>query len=128
MNIMQIVGIGISGALISVILKEYKPVYAMCVGIVTAGVIFYFLLSEIYYIFQVVQTISDRLSIDSDYISIVIRLIGLAYVSRFGSDLCRDAGQNAIAQKIELAGKIMLVATSIPIITAVLNLLTGILP
>ncbi len=128
MNIMQIVGIGISGALISVILKEYKPVYAMCVGIVTAGVIFYFLLSEIYYIFQVVQTISDRLSIDSDYISIVIRLIGLAYVSRFGSDLCRDAGQNAIAQKIELAGKIMIVATSIPIITAVLNLLTGILP
>jgi len=128
MDIMQIIGIGISGAIAAILLKEYKPVYSVSIGIITAGTIFLLLLSEIRYIFDVIGAISLRLSINSDYLRIIIRIIGIAYLARFGTEICRDAGQNAIAQKIELAGKIMIVTASIPILTAVLNLLIGILP
>ena len=128
MTIIKILGIGLAGAVTSIILKEYKPVFAICAGCITAITIFLMLLEQLGYVFDVIQQIAARLSLQTEYIEMIIRIIGIAYLSRFGSELCRDAGQNAIAQKIELAGKVTIVVTSIPILTAVLNLLIGILP
>ncbi|MBE7022791.1 MAG: stage III sporulation protein AD [Ruminococcaceae bacterium] len=128
MDIIKIIGIGIVGAVLSLIVKEYKPVFSVCIGVLTATVIFFLILSQLSYALDVVGMLASRLSIDDVYIKIIIRIIGMAYVSRLGSEVCRDAGQNAVAQKIELAGKIMIVASSIPILTSVLNLLLGILP
>ncbi len=128
MDILQIIGIGLSGAVTALVLKEYKPLFAVCIGMLTAMVIFASLLRYISYVFDAVHMIAARLSVNDSYITVLIRIIGIAYLSRFGSEICRDAGQNVIAQKIELAGKIMIVVTSMPILTAVLNLLVGILP
>ncbi len=128
MDMIQIIGIGISGTVAAIILKEYKPAYALCVAAITATVIFFLMLSEISYIFEVIRTISGRIDLDGHYIGTIIRIIGIAYVAQFGTEICRDAGQNTIAQKIELAGKILIVTASIPLLTAVLNLLIGILP
>ncbi len=124
----KLIGIGVTGAVSAILLKEYKPVYAICIAIITSALIFLMTLSEIKYVFSVIDTISQRLSLNSEYIRTIIRIIGFSYLSRFGSEICRDAGQNAIAQKIEFAGKVMIIATSIPILTSVLNLLIGILP
>ncbi len=128
MDMIKLIGIGVTGAVAAILLKEYKPVYAVCIAIITSTFIFLMTLSEINYVFAVIDTISQRLSLNSDYIRTIIRIIGFSYLSRFGSEICRDAGQNAIAQKIEFAGKVMIIATSIPILTSVLNLLIGILP
>lgn len=128
MEMIKIIGIGLSGMVTALVLKEYKPVFAVCVGGLTAAVIFLLMLEQISYVFDVTGTIAARLAINTEYIAIIIRIIGIAYIARFGSELCRDAGQNAIAQKIDLAGKIIIVATSVPILTAILNLLIGVLP
>ena len=128
MDMIILIGIGVTGAVSAILLKEYKPVYAVCIAIITSVLIFLMTLSEIKYVFSVIDTISQRLSLNSEYIRTIIRIIGFSYLSRFGSEICRDAGQNAIAQKIEFAGKVMIIATSIPILTSVLNLLIGILP
>ncbi|MBE7041827.1 MAG: stage III sporulation protein AD [Ruminococcaceae bacterium] len=128
MDMIKLIGIGVTGAVSAILLKEYKPVYAICIAIITSALIFLMTLSEIKYVFSVIDTISQRLSLNSEYIRTIIRIIGFSYLSRFGSEICRDAGQNAIAQKIEFAGKVMIIATSIPILTSVLNLLIGILP
>lgn len=128
MDMIKLIGIGVTGAVSAILLKEYKPVYAVCIAIITSVLIFLMTLSEIKYVFSVIDTISQRLSLNSEYIRTIIRIIGFSYLSRFGSEICRDAGQNAIAQKIEFAGKVMIIATSIPILTSVLNLLIGILP
>ena len=128
MDIAKLIGIGVSGAIAAIILKEYKPAFAVIIGMITSAVIFFFSLTEIRYVFDVIDTISQHLSLDSSYIKTVIRIIGISYLTCFGSEICRDAGQNAIAQKIDFAGKVIIIATSIPILTSVLNILTGILP
>lgn len=124
----KVLGIALAGAVTAIIIKEYKPVFAISIGCITAIIIFIMLLEQISYVFDVVHVIASRLSFQDEYITIIIRIIGLAYLARFGSEICRDAGQNAIAQKIELAGKIAITVTSIPVLTAILNLLIGILP
>ena len=124
----QIIGIGLCGAVTALMLKEYRPVFSVCIGVITVIVIFSRLVNEISYVFDVIHMIASRLSINTAHITTIIRISGITYLTCFGSELCRDAGQNAIAQKIDLAGKITIVATSIPILTAVLNVLIGILP
>lgn len=124
----QIVGIGLCGAVTALMLKEYRPVFSVCIGVITVIVIFFRLVNEISYVFDVIHMISSHLSINTAHITTIIRIIGITYLTCFGSELCRDAGQNAIAQKIDLAGKITIVAASIPILTSVLNVLIGILP
>ncbi len=128
MDMIKLIGIGITGAMLSVLLKEYKPVFSVCIGIVTSVLIFLSVLPKIGYVLNVIDTISAQLSFHSEYIGIIIRIIGIAYLSHFGAEICRDAGQVAISQKLELAGKIIIIAASVPIFTAVLNLLIGILP
>lgn len=128
MIMFKVLGIALAGAVTAIIIKEYKPVFAISIGCITAIIIFIMLLEQISYVFDVVHVIASRLSFQDEYITIIIRIIGLAYLARFGSEICRDAGQNAIAQKIELAGKIAITVTSIPVLTAILNLLIGILP
>ena len=128
MEIVKLIGIGLSGAVAALVIKEHKPALAFCIGCSTATIIFLCLLEKIRYVLDTVIMIAGRLSFDTAYISIIIRIIGIACITRFGSELCRDAGQNAIAQKLELAGRIMIVVTSMPILTAVLNLLIGVLP
>ncbi len=128
MDIIKIIGIGLSGGVLALVLKEYKPVFSVAVGCTTAIIIFLMLLQQISYVFDVVNLIAQRLSVNTEYIKIIIRIIGIAYLARFGSELCRDAGQNAIAQKIDFAGRIIIIVTSFPILTAVLNLLIGVLP
>lgn len=128
MDIIKLIGIGITGAVLSVLLKEYKPVFSVCTGIVTSIFIFLAVLPKIGYVLNVIDTISSRLSLHTEYIKIILRIIGIAYLSHFGAEICRDAGQGAISHKIELAGKIIIIVASVPIFTAVLNLLIGILP
>ena len=124
----KILGIGFAGALSALSVKEYKPDLALCIGCATAVTIFLALLSQIGYVIDLVSLLASHLAVDTEYIGIILRIIGISYLTRFGSALCHDAGQQAISQKIELAGRVMIVVTSIPILTAVLNLLIGILP
>lgn len=128
MELVKLFGIGITGAVCALLLKQHKPELAIVVSIATAVTLFLLLAGQLTYIFQVVQTFVDRLGIESQYIIAVVRIIGVSYLTQLGADLCRDAGQAAIGTKLEIAGKVIVVVLSVPILTALMNLLMGLLP
>ena len=63
-------------------------------------------------------------SIDSSYIKIILKVIGISYLVEFGKDICKDAGESAIANKIEVAGKIVVVAISVPVVASLIEIVT----
>ncbi len=128
MEIIKIIGVCLLGTMIAVMLKEYKPVLSVCVCILTSATVLLYILAQISYTFDVIAQIASRLSIEDTYIKTIIRIIGISYLSRFASEVCRDAGQASVAQNVELCAKVLIVVTSIPVLSAVLNLLIGILP
>ncbi len=128
MDMIKIIGVGILGAAFALIVKEYKPQMALGVGITTAIVVFLMILSQVEYVVEIIYMTTSRLNLNMEYIAAILRMIAVSYLSQFGSEICRDAGQNAIAAKIELAGKIIIVALSVPILLALMNLLIGLLP
>lgn len=128
MEIVQIVGIGIIATILAVLLKQEKPEIALQISIVTGLIIFIFIISKLSYVIEVLSDLAQRINIDFVYFSIILKIIGIAYIAEFGAQISRDAGEETIASKIELAGKILIMALSVPILLAVLDLIIKIMP
>jgi len=123
----KIVVIGIVSTILVVILKEHKKEYAILLSIVAGVMLLLLTLSKIEPIISLIQKLSLNIPIDNSYILLILKVIGISYLIEFGKDICIDAGESSIANKIEIAGKVIIVGISIPAITAVLEIITEVI-
>ena len=72
--------------------------------------------------------LANKTSINKDFIFLLIKITGIAFLTEFAVSICKDAGESAIATKIDMGGKVMIVAISIPIISSLLETIVKILP
>jgi len=128
MEIIQIVGIGIIAAVLAVLLKQQKPELAIHISIAAGVIIFLLMLGKLISVIQILQEMSQKVQMDFAYLSTVLKIIGIAYIAEFGSQVCKDAGEGAIASKIEFGGKIIIMVMAVPIIIALLDLILQIIP
>jgi stage III sporulation protein AD len=127
-DILQIVGLGIIATVIIIILKAQRPEMAIQVSMLTGVVIFLLVAGKISSVIDILKSYASKTSIDMAYISILLKIIGITYITEFGAEVCKDAGEASIASKIELAGKVVIILMAIPIITSLLDLITKIMP
>jgi len=127
MDIFKIVGIGIAAAVLAVFLRNWRGEIALQISLVAVIVIFFALLPNVKTMFGVFQDISVKIGVDAKYLKVILKVIGVAYVTQFGAELCRDAGEGAIASKIEFGGKVMIVAMSVPIMYSFLEVVEKII-
>lgn len=128
MDIMKIVMIGIIAAVLSVLLKEEKPEIAILISIVTGLVIFVLLITKLNSVMSVLKYFASKANIDALYFSTILKVIAIAYITEFGAQICRDAGEGSIASKIELAGKVLIMVIAIPILAALMDIMIKIIP
>lgn len=128
MEIIRIAGIGLIATILIVILKEVKAEFAVLVSIVTGVIIFNLIINDISYIIDTIGSLSTRININISYFNTVLKIIGMAYIVEFASQISRDAGQDSIAMKIELGGKVLIMVLAIPILMALMDLIIKILP
>lgn len=128
MNILQITAIGLITTLLVIIVKQQRPDIAMMISLAAGSVIFILLLGNIKTIVSSVESMAQKANLDSIYITTVLKVIGIAYIAEFGSQICKDSGEGAIASKIELGGKILIMVLALPILTALLEAVLKILP
>ena len=127
-EIIKIIGIGLIALVISIILKQYRPEYAIYVSIVAGILILVFIMSKITGIINLLKSISDKTYINKQFLSILLKITGIAIICEFAVSICTDAGEKAIASKIEIGSKVIIIAMSIPIISSLLELIIEILP
>jgi len=127
MDIMQIVAVGIIAGVMSLAIKKQSPEVALLISIAAAVLIFFMILPKMSAVFAVLGTVANRISGDMGFIGTLLQITGIAYIAEFGSQICKDAGEGAIATKIELAGKVMIMAASTPIIMALLSMVTQVM-
>jgi len=128
LEILQITGLGIVSVVLIIVLKAQRPEYAVQISIITGVVIFLLLASKLSAVLDMLQGFSDKAGIEPVYFTTVLKIVGIAYVTEFGAEVCRDAGESAIASKIELAGKVVIIMLAVPIITSLFQLITRIMP
>ena len=128
MEIWQIVGLALVVTVISVVLKQIRPEIALQLTILASASIFIIIMSKIKVIVELLQNLADQANISSYYLFIVLKIVGVAYLAEFGAQICRDAGEGALASKIELAAKVAVIALAIPIIVAITESLVRLVP
>ncbi|MDC3415491.1 stage III sporulation protein AD [Aquibacillus salsiterrae] len=128
MEIIQIVSIGIVSSLLVLILKEQKPSFTFFIILLTGIYIFSFIVKNIGDIFQLINYLGNKANVDGVYVDTILQIIGIAYIAEFGAHITRDAGLGSVAAKIELAGKILILVLAVPILTAVIETIVGLIP
>ena len=128
MEIWQIVGLALIVTMISVVLKQIRPEIALQLTIIAGASIFILILSKIKVIVDLLQNLADQANISSYYLLIVLKIVGVAYLAEFGAQICRDAGEGALATKIEVAAKVGVILLAIPIIVAITESLVRLVP
>lgn len=127
-EIIKIVGIGLVALVIVIILKQYRPEYTIYVSIIAGVLILTLTMSKISGIINLLKSISDKTYINKQFLGILLKITGIAIITEFAVSICTDAGEKAIASKIEIGSKVIIIAMSIPIITSLLELVIEILP
>lgn len=128
MDIIQVVIIGMIGTILTITVKQYKPELAALLALATGILILFFGFSALQSALDRVFAIANAYNINTAYIGTVVRIIAIAYICQFASEMCRDSGQGAIASKIEFCAKILILLYSLPVVDALLTMIVSILP
>lgn len=128
MEIVQIVGLALIATVLILVVKEQKPMFAFLLTVFTGVFIFLFLIGKIDSIIRVLEDLATRSGINMIFLKTILKMIGIAYIAEFGAQIMRDAGQDSIASKIELAGKILIMMMAVPIIGAIIETVMKLLP
>ncbi|UYO37234.1 stage III sporulation protein AD [Bacillus zhangzhouensis] len=127
-EIIQIVGLGLIATFLALIVKEQKPTFAFMLVVFTGCVIFLYLIDQIYAMISMIEKIAASAGVNMKYVETILKIIGIAYIAEFGAQLTKDAGQGAIASKIELGGKILILVMAVPILTVIIETILGMIP
>ncbi|MBY6035544.1 stage III sporulation protein AD [Fictibacillus nanhaiensis] len=124
----QIVGFGLVAAFLALVLKDQKANFAFLVTLMVGAGIFLFLIDKIGQVLSMLQRLAVNANVNMVYVETLLKIIGIAYIAEFGAQITRDAGQGAIASKIELGGKILILVMAIPILTVIIETVLTLIP
>ena len=123
MEIGKIIAIGLVGTIFAVLLKKENPQLAMLLAAVTGILIFGIICVPLGRLIGLLRETAETAGVGDGYFAVV--LIGIAYLTQFGAQLCADAGEGTVAAKIELAGKILMMTAAAPVLIGLLELVMG---
>ena len=114
--------------LIIIIIKQYRPEFTIYISIIAGVLIIVLSLDKLTGIINLLQSLANKTSINSSFLTLLIKITGIAFLSEFAVSICKDSGEAAIASKIEIGTKIIIISMSIPIISSLLEIILKILP
>ena len=128
MDVVKIVGMGLIISLCVILIKQVKPEMSFAV-LVAGSIIMISMIFEYFTnVFGVLDTIINATGIDQELFQIVLKIIGIGYIIEFGAGLCNDTGNTSIGEKMLLAGKILILVISLPIVTSLFDIVIGLIP
>ncbi|MBR3249611.1 MAG: stage III sporulation protein AD [Clostridia bacterium] len=119
---------GLIGLVIIIIVKQYRPEFAIYISIICGILILVFVMDKLTNVINLIKSVIDKTNINSSFLSILLKITGIAFLAEFAVSVCKDAGESAIASKIEIGSKVIIIFLSIPIISNLLEIIIKILP
>ncbi|MGL5755051.1 MAG: stage III sporulation protein AD [Paraclostridium sp.] len=125
---MKLVGLALVSTILCLIIKKDRPEMAMFIGILTGIMILLSVTYQFNFIIESINELASKANIPTMYISLIIKLIGIAYLMEFAIQICKDCGEGNIAAKLEFGGKIIVMTMSFPILISIIDMILNIIP
>ena len=127
MSVFKIVLMGLAAVLLAMQVKQTKPEYGIYISIAVGVFVMAYAASQLTIITEGLQKIAAFISVDMQYLTILFKVIGIAYLCEFASNICKDSCYQSVAGHVELAGKLTILVMSMPIIMSLLDTVQGFL-
>ena len=127
MDIIKIIGIGLISLIIIIIVKQYRPEFVIYVSIIAGAIILMLIMDKVSSIINLLTALSNKTVVNNEFLTLLIKITGIAFLTEFSVSLCKDSGETAIANKIDIGGKVIIISMSIPIIASLLETIIKIL-
>jgi len=126
-ELIRIAILGIIAAIFVVVISEKKPEMGMMLGLIFGIIALMIAFGKVGTIVRALEDTISSSGIDAKLLVPVMKITGMAYITQFSVDVCKDVGQNSIAGKIETVGKIMMLVVAVPIVTSLIHIISGII-
>jgi stage III sporulation protein AD len=126
-QILQIVGLAVVASIALLLIRRERPELAFGLTLLTGTVIFLLLLPWLSSVIAVFREIASQSGVEPLYVGVVMKVLAISYMADFGAAICRDAGEELIASRVELAGRILILVCALPIIEGVMSLVQALL-
>lgn len=127
MQITPFVGITLVAVILITLLRENRPEMAILLSVVVGIIIFLKIAGALFELVRIFDYLADKAQVNSMHLELILKIIGVAYLAGFGAQICRDAGEGALALKLELAGKIAILFLAAPVMGAIMEMVFRIL-
>jgi stage III sporulation protein AD len=127
-EITQIVGLALITTIFLLVLRQEKPVMAILLSLVFSIIIFTLMMDKLASIIEVMKELTRRAGLNYFFLATILKIMGVAYLAEFAAVICQDAGEQAVAKKVEFAAKIIIAVLALPIMVAILESLMNLMP
>ena len=127
-EVIKIIGIALIALIIIIIIKQYRPEFAIYISLVAGVIILALVIGNLTNVINLLKDISTRSGINNKFLGILLRMTGIAILTEFAISICKDAGENAIASKVEIGSKVIIISLSVPIISNLLEVILKLMP
>jgi stage III sporulation protein AD len=127
-EIARIVAVGIISIILAIAVKKQNAEFSLLISISASIIIFFMLMPLLGQAVGILQNIASLMDTNVQYIGVILKIIAIAYIAEFGAQICIDAGEAAVGSKIELAGKVLIMIASTPVLFGLVNLIAGLMP
>ena len=127
MNLFSVIGIAVVAAVLSVILKQWRPEVSLLIGVCAGVLLLSTVLSEVRPLIAWFKEVGATYGNLNLYFAPLLKVLGVAYLAQFASQVCRDAGESALAMKVEIAGRVTILGLSVPVLKTVLEMIEDVL-
>ena len=125
MDIIKVGILGVAAVLMAIPLRKEKQEYSMFLSM--AICIFIYIITKVQIVLEFVEKLEGMIAIDSAYIGLVIKMVGITYAAEFAVNVCKDAGYGAIAGQIENFAKMSILVVSLPVLMAFIDTIGSLL-
>jgi stage III sporulation protein AD len=115
-------------AMLVMAIREMAPQVSFYLSLFVAAILFLAVMQRVIGLLVPIERLAEAANVNVVFFATVLKIIGIAYVAEFAAQIARDAGVVSIAGKIELLGKLSIIVLAVPIITAVVDTMTHLLP
>jgi stage III sporulation protein AD len=127
MDMIALIGIGIIAAILAVMLRKTNPEMAIVISLAASILILFIIITKAVPIIDEIRTMIQSAGINIEFGSVLFKALGICFLTQFAADSCADAGEKAMGSKIELAGKISIVALSLPLFKEIMSFVTSLI-
>ncbi len=123
MSVLKIVIAGVVFAILIVVVRENRSEIAIVLSCAAGIVLFFFAADYLQEILFVLTGIVERAGIESSILSALFKIVGTGYICEFAANLCEDYGCKSVGDKISLAGKIVILFLTLPVLSKIVDLI-----